>query len=70
MDWSIIVVLAFVGAFFLWRSSKNAEKAKIATERLEKDNRLYQHIKSGMREYHFREHEQDFWKAKDGALFI
>ncbi|WPO40281.1 hypothetical protein [Tardiphaga sp. 42S5] len=70
MDWSVIILLALVGVFFLWRSSKNEEKAKVASARLESDTKLYQHIKTGMREYNFREHEGQFWKAKDGKLLF
>jgi hypothetical protein len=66
MDWSLVLLLAIGGGFLLWRQSKNAEAAKVANERLAKDNQLYQHIKAGMREYHWREREQDFWKAKNG----
>ena len=40
MDWSILIVLALVGAFFLWRQSKNKEKAQAANERLERDTRM------------------------------
>lgn len=58
------------GGFFLWRQSKNAETAKVANERLEKDTQLYQHIKAGMREYNWRERDQDFWKAKNGELLF
>ena len=53
MDWTLVVVLALAGVFFLWRQSKNTEKAKAANERLERDTRLSQNIKAGMREYHF-----------------
>jgi hypothetical protein len=70
MDWSLLLVLAFMGGLFLWRQSKNAETANVANERLEKDTRLYQHIKAGMREYNWRERDQDFWKAKDGELLF
>jgi hypothetical protein len=70
MDWSVIILLALVGVFFLWRSSKNEEKAKVASARLEGDTKLYQHIKTGMREYNFREHEEQFWKARDGELLF
>ena len=70
MDWSLVVVLALVGAFFLWRQSKNKEKAQAANERLERDTRLYRNIKAGMREYHFRERENNFRKAKDGELLF
>lgn len=70
MDWSVIVVLALVGIFFMWRSSKNAEKAEVASARLKRDTRLYQNIKKGMREYNFREVEGQFWKAKDGELLF
>jgi hypothetical protein len=70
MDWTLVVVLALAGVFFLWRQSKNTEKAKAANKRLEWDTRLYRNIKAGMREYHFREREQDFWRAKDGELLF
>jgi hypothetical protein len=70
MDWSLLLVLALVGWFFLWRQSKNAETAKVANERLEKDIRLYQHIKAGIREYNWRERDQDFWKTKNGELLF
>jgi hypothetical protein len=70
MDWTLVVVLVLAGVFFLWRQSKNTEKAKAANERLERDTRLYRNIKAGMREYHFREREQDFWRAKDGELLF
>lgn len=67
MDWSLLILLGLGGMFFLWRQSKNAEKAQAANERLASDNRLYQRIKTGMREYHFRERD---WKAKDGQLLF
>jgi hypothetical protein len=66
MDWSFAIVLAIAGGFFLWRQSKNTEKAQAANERLDRDTRLYQNIKAGMREYHWREREQPLWKAKNG----
>jgi uncharacterized membrane protein YccC len=46
MDWTLVVVLALAGVFFLWRQSKNTEKAKAANERLERDTRLYRNIKA------------------------
>jgi hypothetical protein len=70
MDWTLVVVLALAGVFFLWRQSKNTEKAKAANERLERDTRLYRNIKAGMREYHWRERENDFWRSKDGELLF
>jgi hypothetical protein len=70
MDSTLVVVLVIAGVFLLWRHSKNTEKAKAATERLKRDTRLYRNIKAGMREYHFREREQDFWRAKDGELLF
>jgi hypothetical protein len=70
MDWTVVVVLAFAGIFFLWRQSKNTEKAKAATERLKRDTRLYRNIKTGMREHNFREREQRFWEAADGELLF
>jgi hypothetical protein len=71
MDWSLLLVLAIGGGVLLWRQSKNEEAAKVANERLKKDNRLYQNIKTGMREYHWREREnRDFWHAKNGQLLF
>jgi hypothetical protein len=70
MDWSLLAVLLVGGAFFLWRQSKNAERAKVANDRLEKDNRLYQHIKAGMREYDWHRRDQDFRIARDGELLF
>jgi hypothetical protein len=71
MDWTLVVVLVLAGVFFLGRrQSKNTEKAKAANERLERDTRLHRNIKAGMREYHFREREQEFWRAKDGKLLF
>jgi hypothetical protein len=68
MDWSLLVVLALVGVFFLWRRSKNAERARVATARLESDTRLYRHIKAGMREYDFRRRDEKFDLRKDGEV--
>lgn len=70
MDWSVLIVLALVGAFFLWRRSKGAGAAQVASARLASDTRLYQHIKTGMREYEWRNREGKFWKAKDGELLF
>jgi hypothetical protein len=70
MDWSVLLVLALVGGFFLWRHQKNAERAKVASARLESDNRLYQHIKTGMREYHWRNQKQEFLGARSGELLF
>ena len=53
-------MLVLAGIFFLWRQSKNTEKAKVANERLKRDTRLYRNIKAGMREYNFRGREQRF----------
>ncbi len=49
MDWWLIALLVLGGAFFAWRSSNNSEKAEAARETLDRDNRLYQNIKAGMR---------------------
>ena len=71
MDWSVLLLLALVGGFFLWRNSKNEEAAKVASDRLKKDTRLYQHIKAGMREYNWRERDnREFWHAKNGQLLF
>lgn len=63
-SWLIVLVIA--GGWYLWQRSKNQEKATAANERLEKDKRLYEHIKTGMREYHWRERDQPLWHAKHG----
>jgi hypothetical protein len=67
-----------VGAFILWRSQKHAEAAKVASAKLERDKLLYEHIKTGMREYDWRKREgqcEDLFsrtrrKAKDGELLF
>jgi hypothetical protein len=64
MDWSFLIVLAVAGGFFLWRRERDTAQA--ANERLARDTRLYQHIKTGMREYHWRNNEQPFWKENHG----
>jgi hypothetical protein len=70
MDSSLLILLVVVARFFLWRQSKNKEKAQAANERLERDTRMYRSIKAGMWEYHFRERDNNFWKAKDGELLF
>jgi hypothetical protein len=65
MDWSFLIALAVVGGFlFLWRRERDTAQA--ANERLARDTRLYQSIKTGMREYRWRNSEQPFWKEKHG----
>jgi hypothetical protein len=66
MDWSLLIVLAIAGGWYLWQRSRNATLAATANERLKRDNLLYQHIKAGMREYNWRERDQPLWKAKHG----
>jgi hypothetical protein len=70
VDWWLVLVMIAVAGFFLWRSSKDKERAAAATERLTKDNRLYQHIKAGMREYEWRRNQdfKAFLEHKDGQL--
>lgn len=70
MDWSVLILLAFGAAFFLWQSSKNKERAAAANERLTKDNRLYQHIKVGMREYDWQKRDQSFRHHEDGTVIF
>ena len=71
MDWSVLLLLALVGGFCLWRNARNEEVAKVATDRLKRDARLYQNIKAGMREYNWRERDnRDFWRAKHGQLLF
>ncbi len=73
MDWTTIALLVAVGGFLLWRgnvSEKDNERAEIARKRLERDNRLYQHIKAGMREYDWRRRDEKFTLRKDGELLF
>ncbi|TYO61956.1 hypothetical protein FXV83_35660 [Bradyrhizobium hipponense] len=78
MDWSFLMIAVPVGAFILWRSQKQAEAAKVASARLTRDKLLYEHIKTGMREYDWRQREgrcEDLFsrtrrKAKDGELLF
>ena len=65
---SFLIVLVIAGGWYLWQRSRNVERAKVANERLAKDNRLYDHIKAGMREYHWRERDQPLWRAKHGEM--
>lgn len=71
MQWWLIVIV--VGAaWFVWWSSRKEEIATAAAEQLEKDKLLYQHIKAGMREYHWRE-KQDLKSVlhkKDGDVIF
>ncbi|WP_316198736.1 hypothetical protein [Bradyrhizobium sp. SZCCHNS2002] len=64
MDWSLLIVLAIGGGFFLWQRSKNEKAAVAANARLDRDTKLYDNIKAGMREYNWRERDQPLWKAK------
>jgi hypothetical protein len=70
MDWWGWVLLAVVAGFFLWRHSKDKEKAVVATERLTNDNRLYQHIKAGMREVDWQNRGKAFPRYSDGELIF
>jgi hypothetical protein len=58
------------GRIFSVATLNGKEAAKVASERLAKDNRFYQHIKTGMREYNFRDRDQHFWKAKNGQMLF
>ncbi|QDM17235.1 hypothetical protein FNL55_15480 [Tardiphaga sp. vice352] len=70
MDWSLIIPLMLVGLILLWRQSKREGAAKSASARLERDAKLYDRIKEGVREYDFRGRQRDFWKAKDAELLF
>jgi hypothetical protein len=70
MDWWGWVLLGLVGGFFLWRHSKNQEKAVVATKRLAKDNQLYQHIKAGMREFEWQKLHREFRRFEDRAVIF
>jgi len=74
MEWSTIILVAVVVGFFLWRHErarvKGEERAVVATARLAKDQKLYDHIKAGMLEYEFRNRGNEFWKAKGRQLLF
>jgi|ERR1700722_5329282 hypothetical protein len=70
MDWSYAVLLVLAACFLLWRRGKQAEAAKVTSERLDKDTELYRHIKAGMREYNWRERTRNFWDVKNGELLF
>lgn len=70
MDWLIWILLALGIFYFLRRSSNDEEKAAAATARLAKDNRLYQQIKAGKREYEWHARERRFEIHKDGELLF
>jgi hypothetical protein len=72
MDWWILLIVAGIGGYFVWRQKKYAEGQKIVSARLERDKRLYQHIKSAKREYDWRkkENEKEFLGKKDGELIF
>jgi hypothetical protein len=70
MEWWAWVLLALGGVYFLWRSSKDKEATAVAGERLNKDTRLYQNIKTGMREFHWREQQKHSGRKKNGELIF
>ena len=70
MSWTVIGLLIALAIFIQWRQSKGAEKSANANARIERDTRLYERIKEGMREYHWREREKPFWEAKDRELLF
>ena len=68
MEWGILIAIAI--GFFLWRQSKDKEKAEAATKTINQDTRLYQAIKAAKREYDWymkdRKHE---WHREGELLF-
>lgn len=70
MDWWGWVLLGLVAGFFLWRHSKGKEKAIEATQLLTNDNRLYQHIKAGMREVDWQNRAQPMKHHSDGEMIF
>lgn len=51
MDFTFTSIIGFsLAAFYLWRDKKKEEKAVIAIEQIRRDNILYRHIRSGVRE--------------------
>jgi hypothetical protein len=76
MDISFSSLLALcIGAYIIWDYYRNKTRTAAARQRIKNDKTLYQHIKSGMREYHWKmDKEEDFWDkafdAKDGDLLF
>jgi hypothetical protein len=70
MEWWGWILLALVAGFLLWRQSKAKEQAVVATETLTNDNRLYQHIKAGLREVDWQNRTQPLKHYGDGELIL
>ena len=70
MDWSILLVLALIGAFFWWRHNKGVEAAKAANARLASDTRLNEHIKAGVRELQWHRREEVFRLQKTASFCL
>jgi hypothetical protein len=70
IDWLIILLVLSVGGFFLWLTTKKTGRAKVASDRLQRDIRLYEHIQTGMREYDLRDQKERFGEAKNGQLLF
>ena len=70
MDWSGWVLLVLVAGFFLWRHEKGKKEGVVAAENLTNDNRLYQHIKAGMREVDWQNRARPIEQHEDGELIF
>lgn len=70
MEWWLVALLIAGAGYFSWRSSKNNERAEEARQTLDKDNRLYQRIKMGMREVNWREQNEGYRRRRDGDLIF
>jgi hypothetical protein len=70
MDWWGWVLLGLLAGFILWRHEKGKKESAVATEILTNDNRLYQHIKAGMREVDWQNRGQAFKHHSDGELIF
>ena len=74
MDLIELALLAFAVTIVLWRIAKKKEAKKNFSERKRKDQKLYESISKGMREWHWRTNESDafirFADAKDGDVLF
>lgn len=73
MDWSTIALIVVAAVFLIWwnrREEKGTERAEEASDRLKRDNRLYQNIKAGMREVNWQERTRVIRSFRNGELIF
>jgi len=76
MDITLSSVFALcLGGLYFWKNRRDEKRAIAARKQIKNDNILYQHIKTGLREYNWKEdNEEDFfdkvWDAKDKDVLL